>query len=167
MLKKMLLAGVVGGSLMVAGAQAQEMHGGMHHGGPGGDGYLGFLQGVTLTSAQQTQMHTIMHTNWQQLKPQMQQLHSLRHQINDALASTSTVNAGQLTSLQQQVATLQAQLDQSRLGTALQVRAMLTPNQLGQSSTVHAQLAALHQQERNVMSQASGAASPEKVPAPQ
>ena len=151
-MRKMLMAVLAGGLLAAGGAHAQGL-GGLHQGGMGGHGYLGFLQGVTLTSAQQTQMHSIMKANWQQLRPQMQQLRALRQQIAGDLASTAAVNTAQLVALQQQAETLQAQLDQARLGTAVQVRALLTPEQLSQAATVHEQLAALRQQERNVLSQ--------------
>ena len=156
MLKTIMRAGVVAGLLAGAAAQAQ----GMHPGGRGGmhQGYLGFLQGVTLTDAQQAKMHDIMHASWQQLKPQMQQLRALREQIGGDLASTAAVSAAQLVALQQQAQTLQNQLDQARLATAMQVRALLTQDQLSQSASVHAQLATLHQQEHAVLSQTPTAA---------
>ena len=155
MLKTIMRAGVVAGLLAAGAVQAQGMHGGPH--GAMGHGYLGFLQGVTLTDAQQSRMHDITHASWQQLKPQMQQLHALREQIGTDLAGTAAVSAPQLVALQQQAQTLQNQLDQARLATAIQVRALLTPEQLSQSATVHAQLAALHQQEHAVLSQTPAA----------
>ena len=159
MLKTIMRAGVVAGLLAAGAVQAQGMHGGMHGGPHGamGHGYLGFLQGVTLTDAQQARMHDITHASWQQLKPQMQQLRALREQIGGDLASTAAVSAPQLVALQQQAQTLQNQLDQAKLATAIQVRALLTPEQLSQAATVHAQLAALHQQEHAVLSQTPAA----------
>ena len=159
MLKTIMRAGVVAGLLATGAVQAQGMHPGMH-GGPHGamdHGYLGFLQGVTLTDAQQGKMHDIMHTSWQQLKPQMQQLRALREQIGGDLASTAAISTPQIVALQQQAQTLQNQLDQAKLATAMQVRALLTPDQLSQSATVHAQLSALHQQEHAVLSQTPAA----------
>lgn len=155
MLKTIMRAGVVAGLLAAGGVQAQGMHPGMH--GGMNHGYLGFLQGVTLSDAQQAKMHDIMHASWQQLKPQMQQLRALHEQIGGDLASTASISAAQLTALQQQAQTLRNQLDQAKLVTAMQVRALLTPDQLSRSATVHAQLAALHQQEHAVMSQTPAA----------
>lgn len=155
MLKTIMRAGVVAGLLAAGAVQAQGMHGGPH--GGMGHGYLGFLQGVTLSDAQQTRMHDIMHASWQQLKPQMQQLRTLREQIGSDLASTAAISTPQLVALQQQAQTLQNQLDQAKLATAMQVRALLTPDQLAQAATVHAQLAALHQQEHAVLSQTPAA----------
>lgn len=151
MLKTIMLAGVAAGLLAAGSAQAQGMRPGAH--GEMRHGYLGFLQGVTLTDAQQARMHDIMHAAWQQSKPQMQQLRSLREQIGGDLASTAATSAAQLVALQQQAQTLQNQLDQARLATAMQVRALLTQDQLGQSASVHAQLSVLHQQEHAVLSQ--------------
>ena len=159
MLKTIMRAGVVAGLLAAGAVQAQGMHPGMRggpHGGMG-HGYLGFLQGVTLTDTQQARMHDIMHASWQQLKPQMQQLRALRAEIGGDLASTAAISAPQLVALQQQAQTLQNQLDQAKLATAMQVRALLTADQLGQSATVHAKLAALHQQEHAVLSQTPAA----------
>ncbi len=155
MLKTIMRAGVVAGLLATGAVQAQGMHGGPH--GGMGHGYLGFLQGVTLTDAQQAKMHDIVHASWQQLKPQMQQLRALREQIGGDLASTAAISTPQIVALQQQAQTLQNQLDQAKLATAMQVRALLTPDQLSQAATVHAQLSALHQQEHAVLSQTPAA----------
>ncbi|MGI4977019.1 MAG: Spy/CpxP family protein refolding chaperone [Janthinobacterium lividum] len=157
MLKTIMRTGVVAGLLAAGAVQAQGMHPGMH--GGMNHGYLGFLQGVTLSDAQQAKMHDIMHASWQQLKSQMQQLRALREQIGGNLASTASISAAQLAALQQQAQTLRNQLDQAKLATAMQVRALLTPDQLSRSATVHAQLAALHQQEHAVMSQTPAAAA--------
>ncbi len=160
MLKTIMRAGVAAGLLAAGIAQAQGLYPGTHPGmrGDAPHGYLGFLQGVTLTDAQQSRMHDIMHATWQQLKPQRQQLRSLREQIGGDLASPDAVSAPQLVAVQQQAQTLRNQLDQARLAAAMQVRALLTPDQLSQSATVHAQLAAVHQQERAVLSQTPPAA---------
>lgn len=152
MFKKLVLAGLVSGLFTLGAAQAQEMHRGGHHGG----GYMSFLQGVTLTEAQKTQLHDIMHASYQQLRPQMQQLRSLHEQISGDLAGTAAINNAQIAALQQQAQTLQGQLDQAKLAAAMQVRELLTPDQLSQAASVHAQLETLHQQEHSVMSQAHG-----------
>ncbi len=159
-MRKLVLAGLVGGvvTLGVAQARAQEMHRGE---GWHDHAYLGFLQGVTLTDAQRTQLHQIMQANWRQMKPQRQTLRSLREQIGDDLASTTAVSAAQLAALQQQAETVRVQLDQARLEAALQVRELLTADQLSRSESVHAQLVTLHQQERSVLARPQGVAAPQ------
>ena len=149
---------VLAGGLLAAVAgplAAGEMHGHFGHGEHGEHGYLGFLQGVSLTADQTAQVHSIIKADMQQSKPQWQQLRALRDQISGELASTGTINPATLAAQQQQVETLQSQLDQARLSAALQVRQLLSADQLSQAATVHSQLAALHQQERAVMRGAS------------
>ena len=162
-MRKTMRMTVLGAGLLAAAAgplAAQEMHG---HFGHGEHGYLGFLQGVTLTADQKAQMHGILKANMQQMKSQWHQLHALHEQIGSELASTATVSPATLAAQQQQVETLQSQLDQARLSAALQVRQLLSSDQLSQAASVHSQLTALHQQERAVMQQ-SGAASTAAAP---
>ncbi len=158
MRKMMRLTVLAGGLLAAAGPLAAHEMGGRGY-GPHGHGYLGFLQGVTLSDVQKTQMHSIIHANMQQMKSTFQQLRALHEQIGGELASANAVSPATLASQQQQAETLQSQLDQSELASALQVRQLLSPEQLSQAASVHSQLAALHQQEHAVMQQ-SGAAGP-------
>ena len=145
---------------LAAIAPGHTAEGGGHHrhGGPRGD--LGFLTGVTLTDAQKTQVHQLLHAGFAELRPLQQQRHALLAQISDQLASTASVDAAQLTGLQQQAEQFGAQIEAQRLATALQIRALLTPDQLAQSAQVHQQLAALHAQMRSVVGQPSGTGSP-------
>lgn len=113
---------------------------------------LGFLRGVTLTAAQQTQLHQLTRTERANTAAARQQLRAIRQEIGDKLASTDAVTATQLTALQQKADQLRQQLETQRLATALQVRALLTPAQLAQSAQVHQQLAQLRAQARSVLS---------------
>jgi Spy/CpxP family protein refolding chaperone len=121
---------------------------------------LGFLEGVTLTDAQKPQIHQIIQASWTAIGPLEQQIHALRQQVSDQLASTATIGSADLTPLQQQISQLQEQVDQQRLEAALQVRALLTSAQLAQAAQVHQQLTALRGQMRNVLSQGGDAGSP-------
>jgi Spy/CpxP family protein refolding chaperone len=142
----MALAIATAGLLTAGVAQAQPEHGGWHHDG------LEILRGVTLTDAQKTQLHTIMHATWSQMKPIMRQERSIHEQIVTGLLGASAVTQEQLTPLVQQEEQLRSQIDAARLSTALQVRALLTPEQLAKAATVHQQLEALHAQEHEVTS---------------
>jgi Spy/CpxP family protein refolding chaperone len=155
--KKMLFAALCVAAVPFAALAAPGGHGG-HHGGRG-HGAMGFLQGVTLTPEQKTQIHEIVQTSWSTAKPLMQQLRADQKQMSDLLASTGAVTAAQLTPIQQQAAQIRQQLDSQRMATALQVRALLTPAQLAQSAQTHQQLASLHQQERAVFEAAHPAAA--------
>ena len=133
-------------------AMAQGPAGGGHwHGREHGD--LAFLAGVPLTDAQREQVHQLMQASFAQMKPLEQQLHSLYQQIGDQMASAGSVDQGQLTSLLQQIEQVRDQIDQQRLEAALQVRALLTPEQLAQAAQAHQQLQSLRAQMRSVLSQ--------------
>lgn len=139
-------------TVAVIRAQAHGEAGGFR-GHPMRQGYLGFLAGVQLTDAQRQQMHEIMKSAWSQNKAQFQQLRALRGQIADQMASTAAVSADAMDTLHQQAAQIGEQLDGERLAVAVQVRGLLTPEQLSQSASVHTQLKALHQQERALLMQ--------------
>jgi Spy/CpxP family protein refolding chaperone len=147
-------------AIPVTMAVQADAHGemGEFHGRAGmGHGYLGFLQGVQLTSSQRQQMHELMKAAWTQDKAQVKQLHALKTQISDAMASSGSVSADTMSGLQQQAAEIREKLDADRLSTAMQVRGLLTPDQLSQSASVHTQLKALHQQESALMQQGRSA----------
>ncbi len=154
-IRKVLLAASVAALLPVA-AMAQG-RGGHWQGGHGGD--LAFLAGVQLTDAQREQVHQLMHASFAQMKPLEQQLHSLYQQIGDQMASAGSVDQGQLTSLLQQLEQVRDQIDQQRLEAALQVRALLTPEQLTQAAQAHQQLQSLRAQMKSVLSQGHSAPS--------
>lgn len=144
--KKTLIAALCVAAIPVVALAAPGGHGG-HHGHRGG---FSFLEGVTLTADQKTQVHQIMQASWSTAKPLMQQLRADHKQIDDLLAGTGSVTSAQLTAIQTQADQLRTQLESQHLATALQVRALLTPAQLAQSAQTHAQLESLHQQERAV-----------------
>jgi Spy/CpxP family protein refolding chaperone len=157
MFGKKTLAAAFCAALISVSAMAQDGGpggGGFHHGGGMGRGGLGFLHGVTLTDAQQAQVHEIAHASFAQLKPAMQQLRALHGQIADQLSSSGAVNSAQLASLQQQASQLRSQIEAGRLSMAIQVRGILTQQQLEQAAQLHQQLGALHAQERTLMNQA-------------
>ena len=154
--KKTLIAAVCLAAVPLAALAAPGGHGG--HGG-GHRGGFSFLEGVTLTADQQTQIHQIVQASWGTAKPLAQQLRADHKQIGDLMASTGAVTQAQLTTIQTQADQIRQQLESQRLATALQVRALLTPAQLAQSAQAHAQLASLHEQERAVF-QASHPGAP-------
>ena len=146
--KKVLIAALCAVVAPLAAMAATDAPGFHHHGQHHGE--FGFLEGVTLTPEQQTQIHQIVQASWANAKPLMQQLRADHKQIDDLLASTNSVTEAQLTSIQQQEGQLAQQLASQRLATALQVRSLLTPAQLAQSAQTHQQLESLHAQERAV-----------------
>ena len=123
-----------------------HMEGGWHH----GDG-MELLHSLTLTEIQKKQAHQIGKTAWTQSKPVMEQLHTLHEQMETQLLTAGSITADQLSPTVVKEEALRSQLDQIHLNTVLQIRALLTPEQLSQAASTHQKLEALHEQERAVM----------------
>jgi Spy/CpxP family protein refolding chaperone len=111
------------------------------------------LKQANLTTDQQNQVHQIMSANWTAAKPLIQQLHSIQQQIADKFLSTGSVTAADFAPLQQQENQIHQQLDQQMLNSALQIRGLLTPDQLAKVSNLHNQLESLRQQIRTLLGQ--------------
>ncbi len=142
-----LLAGLVG----TAGAAVAQGWGGYHHGfGGSGGGEFGLLHALSLTDAQQTQVHAAMQAGHEASASARTQLHAIEAQIKAKLAASGSVTMADVAPLLQQKEQLMAQLDQQRMATMLQVRAVLTPEQISRAASMEAQLATLHAQERAV-----------------
>ncbi len=130
-------------SLSANAAFAQAPHaGGWHHEG------MEFLRGVTLTDAQKEQIHTIAEASMPSMKPLMMQDHTLHEQYESALLAGAT--STQLSGIISQEEALKTQMDTQRLNLDLQIRGVLTPDQLAQASATSAKLAALHEQEHQI-----------------
>jgi len=119
--------------------------------GPGGPGPLPMplmivIRQLNLTSDQQDKVHQIMGASFTATQPLMKQLRSVHDQIADLLMSTGTVSASDLAPLQQQESQIHQKLDQQMLSAALQIRALLTPDQLLKASELHKSLKALRTQ---------------------
>jgi Spy/CpxP family protein refolding chaperone len=149
--KQTLIAAAAAGALSAGAAMAQPMEGGWHHGGPGGGEGMELLHSINLTDAQKQQAHEIEHAAWAQAKPIMQQMRAVHEQLETAMLAPGSVTADQLSPLVTQEEQLKSQLDQQHLNTVLQIRALLTPEQLTQAAATHQKLAALHEQEHAVM----------------
>lgn len=146
-LKQALIAAVSVGGLMIGAAGAQPMEGGWHHGGEG----IEILHNLNLSDAQKQQAETIEHAAWAQARPIMGQMHAIHDQLAAAILQPGTVTAADLAPMVQKEELLKTQLDQQHLNTVLQIRALLTPEQVAQAATMHQKLAALHAQEHQLL----------------
>ncbi|MFZ0889489.1 MAG: periplasmic heavy metal sensor [Candidatus Binataceae bacterium] len=104
------------------------------------------LRHADLTTEQQTHVRQIMDANFAQAQPLMKQLDAVHDQIADKLMSTGPVEASDIAPLQQQEAKIHQQLDQQVLSTTLQIRALLTPDQLAKAAELHNKLKSLRAQ---------------------
>jgi len=119
------------------------------------------LSGVTLTEAQQTQIQQIRQAARAQIKPVVQQLRAVEAQIHTALLTPGAVNGAALTGLQGQASALRTQLDQARLNTLLQVRNVLTAEQLATAASTVTQLKSLRDQARSLMHPTQDSTTPQ------
>jgi homoserine dehydrogenase len=78
-------------------------------------------------------------------------MHAVHEQITTLLLGSGTVTEDQLAPLLRQEDQLRAQEEKTRMAEVLAIRNMLTPEQLAQAASVHAQMEALHQQEKALM----------------
>jgi Spy/CpxP family protein refolding chaperone len=146
--KKFSLAAIVlMASMFSAAAASAQMPPGI--GGPGGAMPLPLMMLIrqaNLTSDQQAKVHDIMRANFSQAQPLLEQLRSVHDQIADKLMSTGTVGASDLTPLQTQEAQIHQQLDSQMMSTALQIRGLLSADQLARIASLHSQLKSLRSQ---------------------
>ena len=147
--RKMLFTTAIVGLLGCGTASAQPGPGGWHHGGGG------LLEGVTLTSAQQSQVHALMQAEHQNTKSLRQQARAIHEQIETTLLSSGTVTEATLAPLVQQEASLQQQLEAQHLSNEIAIRNLLTSEQLSQAASTHAQMVSLHNQEQALHSSPS------------
>ena len=138
--------GLAAAGTALAQPMGGHMEGGFHH----GDG-MELLHSLTLTDIQKKQAHQIGKNAWTQSKPIMEQLHAIHEQMETQLLTAGSITADQLSPTVQKEEALRSQLDQIHLNTVLQIRALLTPEQLSQAASTHQKLEALHEQERAVM----------------
>lgn len=159
--KWMGLAAGVFALAMTAAPAAAHMH------GHGGDSAVGIplpavMHSANLTQAQHEQIHTIMKTQFATLKPLFQQLHAGRDKVAAKYLSAGSVSASDLSPLVTANEQTRSQIDQAFLQTALQIRGVLTADQLAQAGSTYTQMQALHQQMHALMFK--GGTQPNDVP---
>jgi Spy/CpxP family protein refolding chaperone len=136
------------GTLAVAGVARAQMH---HDfmGGPGGG--MEFLHGLNLSDEQKSEMKTIGKANWETMRPLMKQEHALHEQEINQLLTSGSVTAEQMQPIMAQEEALRTQIDTARMNMMVQMRGILTADQLSAAATKHAQIEQLHEQEHALM----------------
>jgi ferredoxin-NADP reductase len=122
------------------------------------------MQAAHLTANQQTQVNRILQSNRSQTAPLIQQLQSVHEQIANKLLAAGTVSASDLGPLEDQAAQLDAQIQQQALNASLEIRGILTPDQVARMAQFHQKMAALQAQMKNLMSEVSPQPTPEATP---
>jgi Spy/CpxP family protein refolding chaperone len=136
-------------ALWSATAFADGGHWGRHGGSGGWNGAI--LRSVGLTDAQKAQIRQIYTSHRPQLRALGQQLRAAQAQLGDQLYGAGAPTDATLGPLTQQLDQLRSQLAKQRLQVALEIRNVLTADQLAKAAQVHEQLRQLHEQRRNLL----------------
>jgi len=158
LMRKLLLAmvGIVALSLWAATVYGQPRHGlGMM-----GPGYLMgdapgtmlplVLKGVDLTAEQEQHVHDIMKAHRATFRALFRELQAAHKDVADTLFTPGNVPANDLAAQMQRVAQLREQLMQEGLKVALEVREVLTPQQLTKAAEIKDRMRALHTEMRQL-----------------
>ena len=139
--------------LVPVGAEAQGPPRGR---GPNGGWGTGLMLGVplhslNLTPDQQTQVKSILSTYRTAARPILQQLWQTQSGLGDKLLAPGQVQAADLQAQLQQIAQLRTQLLQLSAQATVDVRNLLTPDQLTAAAATKAKLKDLRSQMRQLM----------------
>ena len=152
MTKTFLAAGTL--ALAVAGSSRAFGHGmgggdACGHGGLAGGRRV--LHALALSADQKQGVHDILREH----RPTLAQLGAnemtARQAIADKLLGTGTVTQNDLDALVQQESQARTALMRERMATDLEVRKVLTPEQIQKAATIHAGMKQLHDQMRQLL----------------
>ena len=148
--------GIVMLSLWAVAASAQP-HQGMRAMGPGrvmedGPGMLLplVLKGVDLTDAQEKRVQEIMAAHRARLRTLFSELQATHKDLGDKLFAPGDVRLEDFTPQMQQMGQLREQLMQEGLKAAVEVRNLLTPEQLAKAAEIKDRMRALHTEMREL-----------------
>ena len=150
-MKKSLVMGMVIVSLWTMTGLVQPAWG--FEGGRAGRGgmLLRLLYKVDLTEAQKAQIKEILVAHRPTLHALRRQLQTIREQTSDRLLGPEAVQEADLQPLAQAANQRREQLAQEWRTIMLEVRAILTPEQLAQAAQLKDQLRALHHEMQSLM----------------
>ena len=112
---------------------------------------LAGMKAAQLTADQQNQVNQILKSNASQTAPLIQQLQSIHEQIANRLLSSGTARSEDLAPLEDQAAQLDAQIQKQALNASVQIRAILTPDQVSRMAAFRQKMAALQTQMDDLM----------------
>jgi len=144
-------------SATTAGAQGMPMRGGWHGpgGGPDGGGEVFplriILRGVGLTDAQRDEVRQILASHRPRFQALRGQIRTLTTQLTDKLYAAGAVSADEASAIRQQISQLRDQLGQEGLQTALEIRNVLTPDQLAKAAQIRQRMQELRAEMQSLM----------------
>lgn len=150
-----VLAGILAAALGAAPAFAQQGGGfGWQGMGHGSGLYMSLpllVKGVELTEAQQAQVKQVVGAHQAQFRALLAQLRSAREQLADKVYAPGSLKAEDVAPLTQQIGQLRGQLTQEALQVALEIRAVLTPEQLARAEQIQLKLKDLRSEMRGLL----------------
>jgi len=108
------------------------------------------LKGVDLTAEQEKNVHDIMTAHRATLRNLFRELQVAHKDVADKLFAPGNVQADDVATQTQRVAQLREQLMQEGLTVALEVRGVLTPEQLAKAAEIKDRMRALHTEMREL-----------------
>lgn len=152
------LAGMLVGVLLLAAAgpgpalaQAPGRESSMRGGGRG-DGELWLMiRAANLTPEQQTRVRAILSAHRKSASPLVEQLRQAQQELGTKLLAPGQVQAADLQPQLQRISQLRDQLAQDSAAAALEVRAVLTPEQLARVAQTKDRLKQLREEMRQLM----------------
>ncbi len=133
---------------------------GFHRPGMMGDGSAMtlplLLRGANLTPDQKAQVKQIMANHRATFQSLFSQLRAAQDQISSTLLSTAAVSESDVAPQLQQVTALRSQLATEGLRVALEIRNILTPDQLNNAAQFKTQMQSLRNQMKNLMAPQPG-----------
>jgi Spy/CpxP family protein refolding chaperone len=151
------LAAVIVGALLLAAtaapafAQVPGRESGMRNGGRG-DGELWLMiRAAQLTPEQQTKVRAILSAHRASARPVIEQLRQAQQELGSKLLAPGSVQAADLQPQLQRIGQLRDQLAQDSANAALEVRAVLTPEQLARVAQTKDRLKQLREEMRQLM----------------
>jgi Spy/CpxP family protein refolding chaperone len=135
---------LIGAAGMAQPAAGQGMENEMGRGGPWGrDGGMALpflIRSANLTPEQETKVRTILSAHRTTTRNVLEQLRRAQDELADKLLAAGPVQTAELQPQLQQIGQLREQLLQDSAQIALEVRAILTPEQLAKAGQVKARM---------------------------
>ena len=124
----------------------------MRWSGGRGDGELWLMiRAANLTPEQQTRVRAILSAHRTTARPLIEQLRQAQQELGGKLLAPGPVQAADLQPQLQRIGQLRDQLAQDSAGAALEVRAVLTPEQLARVAQTKERLRQLREEMRQLM----------------
>ena len=112
------------------------------------------LRGANLTADQKAQVQQIMANHRGRFRDLFNKLRASQDQMTDKIFSAERLQEADLAPEIQQISQLRNQLTEQGLRVVLEIRGVLTPEQLAKASQLKSQMESLHSQMRSLWAQA-------------